>query len=190
MLATAKARGFDPKYVSFDSWYSGLDNLKAVRGHGWHFLSRLKCNRQVNPDGSGNIAVETLDVPEIGLVVHLKGFGFIRLFRTAALDGDAEYWATSDLDMSDAQRRELERQCFLIENYHRGLKQCCGIERAQVRKAQAQRNHILFALRAFVRLELHRLQTGLSWYEAKTHIVRQAIRSYLAGPSIVLPNTA
>jgi hypothetical protein len=29
MLKTAKERGFWPDYVSFDSWYSGLDNLKS-----------------------------------------------------------------------------------------------------------------------------------------------------------------
>lgn len=190
MLSTAKVRGFAPSYVAFDSWYNGLDNLKAVRQHGWHFFCRLKCNRLVNPDGSGNVAVESLTTPEAGLVVHLKGYGFIRVFRTVAPDGDAEYWATSDLEMNEAKRQELERQCFVIENYHRAIKQCCGIERAQVRKAKAQHNHILFALRAFVRLECNRIRTGLSGYEAKTAIVRQAIRSYLISPTISLPSTA
>ncbi|GFP40247.1 putative transposase, partial [Candidatus Hakubella thermalkaliphila] len=47
----------------------------------------------------------------------------------------------------------------------RGIKQCCGIERAQVRKAVAQKNHFLYALRAFLRLEIHKLRTGNSWYE-------------------------
>src|SRR5215210_8774923 len=50
MLETAKARNFQPGYVAFDSWYSGLANLKAIRAHGWHWLTRLKANRQVNPD--------------------------------------------------------------------------------------------------------------------------------------------
>lgn len=47
-----------------------------------------------------------------------------------------------------------------------------------------------FALRAFVRLELNRLRIGLSWYEAKAHIIREAIRCYLAQPSMILPSTA
>lgn len=29
-----KERGFVPKYVYFDGWYSGLKNLKAGQGHG------------------------------------------------------------------------------------------------------------------------------------------------------------
>src|SRR4051794_8157311 len=30
MLATAYARGFHPRLVAFDSWYSSLENLKAI----------------------------------------------------------------------------------------------------------------------------------------------------------------
>ncbi|MHA1603269.1 MAG: IS701 family transposase, partial [Candidatus Freyarchaeota archaeon] len=46
------------------------------------------------------------------------------------------------------------------------------------------------ALRSFVRLEAHRLRTGLSWYEAKTGITREAIRTYLANPAYILSPTA
>ena len=190
MLQTAKEREFRPKYVCFDSWYSSLANLKAVRGHGWHFLTRLKSNRQVNPDGKDNVAVETVDVPAHGREVHLKGFGFIQVLRTVAPNGDVEHWATDDLKMESGERREWVRQVFAIENYHRQLKQCCGIERAQVRSAQAQKCHILLSLRAFVRLEAHRLQTGISGYAAKAGLIREAIRLYLRQPTITLKATA
>jgi hypothetical protein len=189
MLARAKARGCAPVMVCFDSWYSSLENLKAVRSHGWDFFTRLKHNRQVNPDGSGNVAVDQIDIAAQGRRVHLKGFGFITVFRTVAPHGDAEFWATSRLEMSEPERAELERQCFAIENYHRCLKQCCGVERAQVRGADAQRQHIFLSVRAFVRLEAHRLHSGLSWYAAKAGIVREAIRAYLSKPTVRLgPN--
>ena len=55
-----------------------------------------------------------------------------------------------------------------------------------MRLAIRQRNHILLALRAFLRLEAHRLQTGISWYQAKFDILRDAIHDYLAQPSILL----
>jgi hypothetical protein len=35
-------------------------------------------------------------------------------------------------------------------------------------------------LRAFLRLELNRLITWVSWYEVKLRIVREAIRSFIA----------
>jgi len=74
--------------------------------------------------------------------------------------------------------------------YHRGLKQHCGVERAEVRAARAQRNHSNCAIRAFLRLEQHRLVTGVSWWEAKTAIIRAAIRPYVAHPRHTLAPTA
>jgi hypothetical protein len=189
MLATTKERGFAPTIVCFDSWYSSLENLKTVRGYGWHFLTRLKSNRLVNPDAEGNVAVSTIAIPWAGRRVHLKGFGFVSVFRTVAPNGDVEHWATSNLSMTEEQREQFAKECFAIEQYHRGLKQCCGVERAQARKAQAQKCHIVLAIRAFVRLEAYRLSCGIAWYSAKTGIVREAIRAYLARPNITLnPN--
>src|SRR4051794_30919227 len=97
-------------------------------------------------------------------------------------DGDIEYWATNDLAMDELTRLAHAEQCWGIENYHRGLKQCCGVERAQVRAARAQRNHIGLAIRAFLRLEQHFYTTGVSWYEAKARIIRGAVRAYIANP--------
>ena len=84
----------------------------------------------------------------------------------------------------------MSRPCFAIENYHRALKQCCGIERAQVRKAAAQKCHILLSLRAYVRLEPNRLKTGASGYAAKAGVVREATRQYLRRPTMQLETTA
>lgn len=190
MFMTAKGRGFEPELVLFDSWYSGLDNLKQLRSLGFAWLCRLKSNRQVSPDGSGNVADSQLDVHTEGSVVHLKGYGMVKVFWTVAPDGDAQYWATSQLEMPTEQFRFYARQAWSIESYHRVIKQTTGVEKAQVRSSLAQRNHILLALRAFVCLELNRLDTGRSWYQAKADIVRGAIRSYLAEPWYLLPSTA
>ncbi|MFS8839594.1 transposase [Synechococcus sp. R6-5] len=190
MLQTAHGRGFRPAYVLMDSWYASLENLKQIAALGWRFLTRLKHNRLVNPDGRGNRPIEAVAIPPEGRVVHLKGFGFVQVFRTVSRDGDAEYWATNDLQMEEGKRAELERQGWGIEVYHRALKQCCGVERAQVRKAVAILGHLHLALRAFLRLEVYRLRTGVSWYEAKAAIVRDAIRHYLAHPIHTLQPTA
>jgi putative transposase len=50
--------------------------------------------------------------------------------------------------------------------------------------------HLLLALRAFVRLEVYRLRTGVSGYEAQAAIIREAIRRYLAYPLYALHPTA
>ena len=190
MVQAAHGRGLRPAYVLCDSWYSGLENLKYLRKLGFAWLTRLKSNRQVNPDDSGNVAIRHLAIPPQGQQVHLRGYGFVRVFRTVADNGRAAYWASSDLDLTPTRRQELAHQAWAIEDYHRGLKQCCGVERAQVRAARAQIAHIGFAIRAFLRLEYHRLRTGLSWYAAQAAIVRTAVRQYIANPFCTIPSTA
>lgn len=190
MFAVAKERGFTPELVMFDSWYSGLDNLKLLRKQRWDWLCRLKSNRQVNPKGSGNVRIDSLTFFSEGNVVHLKGYGVVKVFRSDAPNGDAQYWATSQLDMTPEQFEHYARRAWVIETYHRAIKQCVGIEKAQVRSSQAQRNHILLALRAFLRLELNRIRNHVSWYQAKVDIVRDAIHDYLARPWYQLEATA
>jgi hypothetical protein len=190
MVAQAKERGFEPEVVVFDSWYSGLENLKLLRRLGWHWLTQLKNNREVSIDRSGNRAIREIFIPVQGRVVHLKGYGWIKMFRTVGTNGDAEYWATSRLEMTIEEAAFHALDAWQIEVYHRGLKQFTGIERGQFRLEVSQRNHIGLAIRAFVRLEAHRLRTGITWFEAKTGIIRSAIRLYLAHPTITLNSTA
>ena len=186
MLHEAKRRGFAPDCVAFDGWYGSLDNLKLIRGLGWRWLTRLKVNRRVNLDRQGSKAVGETAIEAGGTVVHLQGYGLIRVFRIVSKDGDTEHWATDDLEMDDLTRLGLAERTWAIEDYHRGLKQCCGVERCQARAARAQRNHIEMSIRAFLRLERHFYATGISWYEAKAKIIRGAIRTYLLKPLYVL----
>lgn len=190
MLTTACQRGFTPACVVFDSWYGSLENLKLIKGLGWTWLTRLKANRLVNPERSGLCPVARVETPDEGRIVHLKGYGLIRLFTIVARDGDSEWWATNDLAMRPLTRVRFAGYAWTIEHYHRGLKQFCGVERAQVRATRAQRNHIGFALRAFLRLESHCYHRGISWFEAKHAIIRDAVRAYLACPTYHLISTA
>lgn len=186
MLKTAKQRGFSPCCVAFDSWYSGTPNLKLIRSLQWIWLTRLKENRLVNPDRTGNRAVKEIPIGENGRVVHLKEYGMVKVFKIVATDGDVEYWATNDLQMDELKRIKYANEAWTIENFHRGIKQFSGIERCQARSRRAQRNHIGLALRAFLRLEVHSYKTGVSWFEAKTSIIREAVRAYLAKPLFTL----
>jgi DDE superfamily endonuclease len=187
MVQAAHDRGFAPECVLFDSWYSGLENLKAIRGYGWRWLTQLKVNRNVNLQRQGLRAVSQTAIASGGTVVHLEGYGLIRVFKIVSRDRDIEYWATNDLEMDELERLRLADRYWAVENYHRGLKQCCGVERAQVRSSRAQRNHIGLAIRAFLRLEYHFYMTGVSWYEATARIIRSAVRAYIANPLYRLP---
>ncbi len=190
LLETAKARGVAPNLVAFDSWYSSLENLKLVREFAWDWLTRLKSNRQVSVQAGAQQAVSDLDIPASGMTVHLRGYGMVKLFRTVDPHGNAEHWATNRLNMTEAQRQVLAQRAWLIETYHRSLKQFTGVERGQFRLERSQRNHIGLALRAYVRLEFQRWHTRVSIFNSKLDIVRVAVRHYLAHPCYCLPSTA
>ena len=187
MMLMARGRGFAPDYVLFDGWYASLENLKQIRDHGWRWVTRLKANRQVTPEDRIGRTLDEVAFGEAGVVVHLRGYGLIRVFRTDDPDGVAEYWASNDLGLDPGMRQHYAELSFAIENYHRDLKQNCGVEKCQVRSERAQRNHIGFALRAFLRLEWHFFTTGVSGFEAKLRLIRKAVQGYLKNPGFRLP---
>ena len=186
LVKAAHERGFLPACVVFDSWYSGLENLKLIRSCGWVWLTRLKSNRKVNPDRTGLRAVSEVEIGAQGRIVWLEGYGLIRVFKIVATDGVVELWAISKVEMSDLERVKWASFSWTIENYHRGIKQFCLIERAQVRSRRAWRNHINLCLRAFLRLESYCHHNGISWFEAKTTIIREAVCAYIANPLYLL----
>ena len=95
--------------------------------------------------------------------MHLRGYGLIKVFRSVSANGDAQYWATNDLDMTGDTLDKLRECAWTIENYHRGLKQCFGVDKSHVCSAGGQMSHIALSIREFVRLETHRPKTGVSW---------------------------
>jgi putative transposase len=190
MLREAKTRGFQPKTVLFDGWYASVANLKLVRSLDWTFLTRLPSNRLVRLDRGPAIAVSQQPIAESGTVVWLPEFGLVRVFRVVTPDGDTTHWCTNDLTLEPMVRQMFSEWCWSIEEYHRGVKQFTGVERCQVRSARGQRNHIGSALRAFVRLEYYRFTTGISWFESKWSIIREAVRAYLVQPLYRLPKPA
>lgn len=190
LLQVAKDRGFTPECVLFDGWFSSLDNLKRLKALAWPWLTRLKANRRVNPDRTGLRAVAACAIAATGTVVHLEGYGLIKVFRIEAKDGTTEHWATSNLQMNELERLCLADASWRIEEYHRGLKQVTNVERCQCRIGVAQRGHIGLALRAFLVVERWCFQTGVNWLSAKWQIVRDAVRAYRANPHYRLPNPA
>jgi putative transposase len=195
MLKNAQERGFQPAMVVFDSWYASLENLKFIQQAGWTFLTCLPQNRKVSPVKGITITVGQLMADESGVLVHLTGFGFVRVFPIDRKDAGMQFWATNDTKMDSERCESLRSLGTWIEGYHRSIKQYCLVERCQARKAVIQRNHIGLAIRAFVRLELHRFDLGISIFELKRRIIREAMRVYRTNPfytpnRLVLQTTA
>jgi len=182
MLGTAKERGFKPPYVMADSWYSSLENMKAVVKFGWKFIFGLKENRLVNEIQGQYVAVSALDWKEKSVrKVWLKGFGFVLVARIVFKNGDVRYVCTNDLSLTEYEGLSLQsKKRWTIEEFHRGIKQTTGIEKCYSTKKRSQLTHIFACFVAFVKLEFERLKTGVSWYEQKAQRVRLGIAAAFA----------
>ena len=171
MLSLAKKRGLKPSAVVMDAWYSSLKNLKAIRDHGWTWVTTLRKNRKVNRD----VSLETLDIPDEGLSVHLRGYGWVTVFKFVAKNGRIDYVTTN---MENPTREDVVRITdarWSIEIYHRELKQTCGIERCQARTGRAQRNHICLSILAWLDKHRRRISENISLYQQNWDVIKNGI---------------
>jgi len=181
MLEKAHKRDFTPQYVLMDSWYGSVANLKQINQYGWQWITNLKSNRQVSETKGVYCAISDLNLGNEQLKhVWLKEYGNVIVGKLVATNGDIVYLATNDLTFTNYQDlTDHWHHRWMVEEFHRGIKQTTGIAKCYSIKATSQKAHIFAAFTAFIRLEKRRLKTAVSWYEQKALIVRSATREYL-----------
>lgn len=190
MLHPARYRGFTPQVVVMDSFYASVDTLHKIQDCGWMFVAGVRQNRIVFEISGGKAtkySVETIDIPEGGIIVRLKEYGMVRLFKLVATNGKVEYVVTNNINSSHPDVRDAYAGRWKIEEFHRGLKQTTGVEMCQSRTQRSQRTHIFCSILTFLAFERKRLEETISWYEAKRTIISDSIFSYLKSPFIPLP---
>jgi hypothetical protein len=171
MLSLAKSRGLNPDAVVMDTWYSSLKNLKTIRNHGWEWVTPLRKNRIVNRHET----LEKIDIPEEGRQVHLRGYGWITVFKFVAKNGRIDYVATSKENPSREEIKDIIAARWSIEVYHRELKQTCGIERCQARHGRSQRNHIYMSIMAWFNKHTQCINKSLSMYQQDWQVIKKSI---------------
>lgn len=149
-----------PQWITADSWYSSLENLKFLRNLEIGICMGLEKNRVVSNLPSVYQQVGQLEIPPQGLLTHLKGFGFVQVFRTVAQDGDVRHYliykpqddpAVSSY-ISPETFEQVHRQHWNIEGLFRCIKQCCQAEKFFVRRTEEIKTHLFCVLRAFQKL--------------------------------------
>lgn len=171
MLKLAKQRGITPAAIVMDAWYSSLDNLKTIRNLGWVWVAGLKKNRKVNRDEM----LATLHIPDEGLKIHLRGYGWVTVFRFVAKNSRTDYIGTNLENPTRDQIEKIMKARWGIEVYHRELKQTCGIERCQARTGRAQRNHIFLSIAAWIERYKRKYSDRLSFYQQNWNVIKGAI---------------
>ena len=175
MLTLAKDRGVKPDAVVMDAWYSSLGNLKHIRNLGWTWVTNLRKNRKVNH----NVSLESLDIPDEGLKIHLRGYGWVTVFKFVAKNGRIDYITTNLENPTREQVERIVKARWSIEVYHRELKQTCGIERCQARTGRAQRNHICLAVFAWLEMNKRRINEKITFYQQTWEVIKTSIQDKL-----------
>ncbi|MBK8042574.1 MAG: transposase [Haliscomenobacter sp.] len=131
--------GLRPRWFSADSWYSSIENLKFLRNQelGFSRWPEKQSHRQHTPGRYEQVG-EIGDIPEDGLVTHLKGFDFVK-YSGVAPDGDVRHYAV--YEANPRQRSRINREVFKqvkelhwhIEQMFRTIKQVCSLESFCVR---------------------------------------------------------
>ena len=176
MLSLAKKRGLSPEAVVMDAWYSSLKNLKAIRDHGWVWVTTLRKNRKVNRKESLN----NVDIPDDGCRVYLRGYGWITVFKFVAKNGRIDYVTTNQDNPTREWITAMLKARWSIEVYHRELKQTCGIERCQARAGRAQRNHIAMAIATWFDKYRRRLTEAISFYRQDWEMIKAGIAQQIS----------
>ena len=188
--------GLRPDWITGDSWYSSLENLKFLRKRKLNALFGIENNRIFSEEKGSYIQAQTIEVIESsGRVLYLKGFGQVRLFRQKRQNTVRHYIIIqSEIDDLDGLCKNdfdrLHSAHWNIEEFHRALKQECHVEHFQTRSVKAVKNHIFCSIIAFVQLEMKRNAGEIqNWYRLKRDqiipFIRHSMRELLQIDSLL-----
>ena len=108
--------GIEAANITTDSWYSSKQNLKFFRDKELNFGVGLAKNRLVRSPQGKYVRINSLDIPEDGLVVELKSFGKVKVFKRVFKNEATHYYAlffTDEETFSEATRQNF-RELFAI----------------------------------------------------------------------------
>lgn len=185
MVLEVKQWGLEPAWVTGDSWYSSLENLKFLRNESVGFLFGIASNRQVSLTRGKTLSVKDVAIPETGLMGYLKAFGWVKVF-SQPFKNEPRYYILyhPELDTLNGLSRQTFKAIhdthWQIECFHRVMKQVCNIERFYVRAESAIRNHFFCALRAFCQLQRLCFEGAIgNCYELSRQLFVPVVRQFI-----------
>jgi hypothetical protein len=175
MIARAATFGrFD--FCTMDSWYANVENLRAIRQAGMHYVTEIKSNRNVTignrkrfvREHEQHIAPNEWTMTTIGndtyrylqTSAYMKGAGIINIIFSQKYFVDDKIWSETYYLISDARCLPAETiiAIFLrrngIEGFHREAKQQLGMEDYMLRKDRGIARYLLLVVLVYTLLRL------------------------------------
>lgn len=179
--------------VFMDTWYATKEIMLEVDNLDKIFYCTIKSNRKISKDQIYKHALLnqfefTKDEYKTGIEVHLNGFPskrHVKLFCIFVSSDKVEYVVTNDISQDNAEVVQKEfNQRWVIELFHRKIKQTTGIAKCQCRKQRIQRNHIACCLLVWTFMKKQAQKLGKTIYQIKHGLLDDYMKQQLKSPNI------
>lgn len=162
LLKEAKALGFKPEYVLFDSWYASQSILEWLDQHDWALVTRLKRNRVL-----GSTQLKADKRPYFSKLGKLRGLDF----EVIIIRHGKKYFCSNNTALDRATIRAIYKRRQGIEEVFRCLKQELGWQGSRYRTRTTLTNHLALGLSAFTIIERQRHSLNLSFYKLRRSLI-------------------
>lgn len=172
LIRWALLRGLKVKYVTFDSWYASVENMRFLRSRRLHFVTRIKSNKTLFRRGQKTRAdrvgakllrarrpyvFRDLGAEARGCQVDYPRFGpvFFVVVKndTHEEQGRTKYMVTDALSVSARETLLRYRSRWAIEVFFRDARQHLGFASCHDRELGSIMRHVALVFLAYVCLE-------------------------------------
>jgi len=186
------------KTVLMDSWYASNNLMLFIHNLGKIFYCPVKSNRLARRIDSvahyKKITELEWNEQELknGKPIRLKGMpkGFaMKMFRVPVSTNRTDHVVTNDPSQHCSD--DTKKVCairWLIEQFHRELKQLTGVESCECRKQRIQRNHITCCMLVWIRLKQIAYKTEQTVYQLKRGLLKDYLVQQLKNPGLRMAN--
>lgn len=130
----------------------------------WHKLSELKLS------------------DEQVIICYVKGLSFpVAISKKVFINEDQStgelYLISNDLSLSGKQLYNVYQKRWIIEEFHKSIKQNASLAKSPTKTVRTQSNHIFCTLLAFVKLESLKLKTALNHFALRSKLFINATKA-------------
>lgn len=203
MIDEAEIKKIEYSTALFDAAYANEKLLNKCNYYNKYFVCNTKKNRKiciVDPELIGTKTytkeyielrtqnLESLEIGNQGVLVtfqNLRNQQVIKVFKSQVSTDRIDYLITNQLEIESLEEILIINKCrWVIEQFHREIKQITGIESCQCRRSNSQRNHICCSLLAWINFKNRYYNLGLTVYQQKERLLSDYLRKEMANPSI------
>lgn len=181
-IATAKHNQVKFEYVLADIWFSSSENMDYIHTIGKKFIFGCKTNRLIR---FNKILHRLGDLPLAdGQVIHcyIKDVDFpVSITKKEFINEDLStgelYLISNDLNLSGTEIYEIYQKRWIIEEFHKSIKQNASLAKSPTKTSKTQANHIICSMLAFVKLELLKIRSGINHFALKNMLFINATKA-------------